>query len=503
MATPPATSSTPAQLGKYTISEVLGKGAMGVVYKGFDPHIRRTVALKTIRKELVDDDQAATLLARFRNEAQAAGRLSHPGIVGVYEWGEVGDLAFLAMEYVEGNSLREYFNRGTRFDARDAVSVMAQLLEALHYAHEQGVWHRDIKPANIIIMHNGKLKIADFGIARIDSSNLTQIGAIMGTPGYMAPEQYSGPAVDWRADIFSAGVVMYQLLTGSRPFIGSPESIAYKICHEQAALPSEADPGRCTTQFDAVTMKALAKNPSDRFQTAHSLREAMLAAYAAPVSATLSEETIINEVIRRTGNQEPSQPSHASSSAPPSYPSRTPPGGVSSPSLPGSSPGSQPPSMTVPPPGWDAQILKQVEQQLARIVGPMAKVMIKRGASSTSDIDRLYRLLSENLTNADDRVAFLAGRKLLKGVAARETGGTTVPEVAHPGPGTGVTVQLTPEAIEQGTRRLTNYLGPIAKVISKKAATQATSRRHFYLLLADKLTDPNERAGFLRDVGVE
>ena len=182
----------PTQLGKYAVSEVLGKGAMGVVYKGFDPHIRRTVALKTIRKELIDDGEAATLLARFRNEAQAAGRLSHPGIVAVYEWGEAGELAFLAMEYVEGNSLREYFNRGTHFGGPDVVSVMAQLLDALHYAHEQGVWHRDIKPANIIIMKNGKLKVADFGIARIDTSNLTQTGAVMGTPGYMAPEQYTG-----------------------------------------------------------------------------------------------------------------------------------------------------------------------------------------------------------------------------------------------------------------------------------------------------------------------
>src|SRR5512147_2603353 len=246
----------PAQLGKYAITEVLGKGAMGVVYKGFDPHIRRIVALKTIRKDLMDDDQEATLLARFHNEAQAAGRLSHPGIVGVYEWGEEGDVAFLAMEYVEGNSLREYFVRGTRFDGRDMVSVMAQLLDALQHAHEQGVWHRDIKPANIIVMKNGKLKIADFGIARIDSSNLTQTGAVMGTPGYMAPEQYSGNLVDWRADIFSAGVVMYQLLTGVRPFIGNPDVIAYKICHEQPPRPSDVNPGSGSAEFDSVTMKA-------------------------------------------------------------------------------------------------------------------------------------------------------------------------------------------------------------------------------------------------------
>jgi len=488
--------SAPLQLGKYAISEVLGKGAMGVVYKGFDPHIRRTVALKTIRKELIDDDQATTLLARFRNEAQAAGRLSHPGIVGVYEWGEAGDLVFLAMEYVSGNSLGEYFKRGTRFDGHDAVSVMAQLLEALHYAHEQGVWHRDIKPANIIIMNNGKLKIADFGIARIDSSNLTQTGSIMGTPGYMAPEQYSGPSVDWRADIFSAGVVMYQLLTGTRPFTGNPESIAYKICHVQPVLPSEADPGRCTTQFDAVVMKALAKKPADRYQHAHAFREAMLGAFAAPVSPVVSEETIINELVRPSGQQEPSQPSYSSSPSSTSNPAPSQPSG----SFPDSS---QPVSRTIPPPGWEAAVLKQIEHQLARVVGPIAKVMVKRGAASTSDIDRLYRLLAENLTDPDERSAFLAGREQLQGAQPRKAGATTAASGTEQAPVTGLTVQLTAEAIEQATKRLAADIGPIATTVAKKAATQATSRRHFHQLLAEKLTDPTERARFLHDVGAE
>ncbi|MGH8648871.1 MAG: serine/threonine-protein kinase, partial [Burkholderiales bacterium] len=384
----------PTQLGKYAISEVLGKGAMGVVYKGFDPHIRRTVALKTIRRELVDDDQAATLLARFQNEAQAAGRLSHPGIVAVYEWGEAGDLAYLAMEYVQGNSLREYFNRGTRFETRDAVSIMAQLLDALHYAHEQGVWHRDIKPANLIIMNNGKLKIADFGIARIDTSNLTQAGAVLGTPGYMAPEQYSGDTVDWRADIFSAGVVLYQLLTGVRPFIGNPEALAYKVCHEQPALPSEADPGRCTTQFDAVAMKALAKSPAERYQNAQAFRDALVGSFAQPVSPAVSEETIINEPIPHKGPPDLSHPSLPSqSSLPPSLPS-------------GSSPGaSNPAAKTVPPPGWDSAVLKQIEQQLARLVGPVSKVLVRRGASATTDINRLYRMLAEHLTKPEERSA--------------------------------------------------------------------------------------------------
>jgi serine/threonine-protein kinase len=479
------TAATPTQLGKYAITEVLGRGAMGVVYKGFDPHIRRIVALKTIRKDLVDDDQEANLLARFRNEAQAAGRLSHPGIVGVYEWGELGEVAYLAMEYVEGNSLREYFVRGTRFDSRDAVSVMVQLLDALQHAHDQGVWHRDIKPANIIIMSSGKLKIADFGIARIDSSNLTQIGAIMGTPGYMSPEQYSGANVDWRADIFSAGVVMYQLLTGVRPFTGAQESIAYKVCHEQPPLPSEADPGRCSAQFDAVVMMALAKKPPERFQDARAFRDALLEAHAGPASPTLSEETILNEPVRPSVQADPSQPSR------PSQPSASA----------GSNPGTpQSSGQTAPPTGWDAATLKQVEQQLMRLVGPVGKVMVRRGAAQTTDLDRLYRMLAENLADPQERSAFLAGRTQ---TAAANTPSVPGAAAAAQAAGTGLTVALTAEVIEQATKRLSAYLGPIAKVVAKKAAAQAGSRRQFHLLLAESLASPAERAQFLRDVGAE
>ncbi len=199
------------------------------------------------------------------------------------------------MEFVQGNSLREYFNRGTRFAERDVVSIMAQLLDALHHAHEQGVWHRDIKPANLIIMNNGRIKVADFGIARIETSQLTLTGVVMGSPGYMAPEQYTSGTVDWRADLFAAGVVMYQLLTGTHAFSGTTEQVAYKICHEHPPSPSEADPGRGWERYDAVIARALAKQPAKRFATADAFRAAILEAYAAPVSPTVSEETIISE----------------------------------------------------------------------------------------------------------------------------------------------------------------------------------------------------------------
>ncbi len=299
----------PQHLGKYELVEVLGKGAMGVVYRAFDPDIHRTVAIKTIRKEVIDDDdRAAMALARFKNEARAAGRLSHPGIVAVYDYGESSAVTYIAMEFVEGASLREYLSRGTRFAEPDAVSITAQLLDALHHAHEQGVWHRDIKPANLIIMRDGRIKVTDFGIARIDTSQLTLTGVVLGSPGYMAPEQYTGGTVDRRADLFAAGVVMYQLLTGRHAFSGTTEQVAYRICHEHPPPPSTADPGRGWERYDAVIARALAKDPAERFATAEEFRAAILAAYDVPVSPTVSEETIIGEPAVPAA-VEPSNPS--------------------------------------------------------------------------------------------------------------------------------------------------------------------------------------------------
>jgi len=223
----------PAKIGKYDIQSVLGKGAMGVVYKAFDPGIERVVAIKTVRKDLVEQS-----MARFKNEAVAAGRLLHPNIVSVYEYGEDDANAFIVMEFVEGTGLREYLNRGANFDLGQIAAMMTQLLQALDFAHERGVVHRDVKPANLILTKNGALKVADFGIARIDTSNLTTMGMVMGTPSYMSPEQCQGQTVDRRSDLFSAAVVLYELLSGEKPFAGALETIGYKICHENPRPPS-------------------------------------------------------------------------------------------------------------------------------------------------------------------------------------------------------------------------------------------------------------------------
>ena len=228
----------PAKIGKYRIDSVLGKGAMGVVYKAFDPGIERPVAIKTVRKDLLDPDLVEQSMARFKNEARAAGRLLHPNIVSVYEYGEDDANAFIVMEYVEGTGLREFLNRGASFDVPQITAIMTQLLLALDFAHERGVVHRDIKPANLILTASGTLKVADFGIARIDTSSLTTMGMVMGTPSYMSPEQCQGQPVDRRSDIFSAGVVFYELIAGEKPFSGAIETIAYKICHEDPRPPS-------------------------------------------------------------------------------------------------------------------------------------------------------------------------------------------------------------------------------------------------------------------------
>ncbi len=294
-------STHPVRLGKYLLTGMLGEGAMGTVYKGLDPMILRQVAVKAIRAHLFEPGQLGVAAAdRFRNEAQAAGRLTHAGIVGVYEYGEDEGNAFIAMEYVEGHGLNHYLAPPARLSEPDALCVMMQLLDALQYAHEQGVWHRDIKPNNVIVAHDGKLKIADFGIARIESSALTQMTVVIGSPGYMAPERYTGQKPDHRVDLFSCGVLLYQMLTGVAPFAGSDTEAMYKVLHSDPQPPSRvAGIPEC---WDAIVAKALAKRPEDRFATAREFRDALFCAAPWPIPVALSAE-VIEQVERRLGDE--------------------------------------------------------------------------------------------------------------------------------------------------------------------------------------------------------
>jgi len=262
------------KLGKYEIRRELGRGAMGVVYEAFDPLIQRIVALKTIRPDQLAGGNAEEILARFRREAQAAGRLSHPNIVAIHDCGEDAGVWYIAMELVHGRELKEYFEKNERFATADAVRILSQILAALGYSHRLGVVHRDIKPSNIFLLPDGTVKVADFGIAHIESSELTQVGTVLGTPAYMSPEQILGLPVDGRSDLFSVGVILYQFLTGERPFTGNATITMRKVLEEDPLPPSRFNvqiPGA----MDAVVRKALAKKPEERFQSAEEFATAL------------------------------------------------------------------------------------------------------------------------------------------------------------------------------------------------------------------------------------
>jgi serine/threonine-protein kinase len=269
------------KLGKYEILATLGQGAMGVVYKAFDPLIERTVALKTIRKEALTPKDMEPLLTRFKQEAQAAGRLNHPGIVTVYEYGEAEGTVFIAMEFVQGRELKEILDNNERLPLATAVNLITQLLDALAYSHAHGVVHRDIKPGNIIILDDGRIKVTDFGIAKIESSTLTQFGDVFGTPSCMSPEQFTGQPVDRRSDLFSVGVILYHLLTGEKPFPGnSMPTIMHRVLN--TAPPNISDVNfQVHASFDQLINKALAKKAAERFQTATEFAAALKMAYQA------------------------------------------------------------------------------------------------------------------------------------------------------------------------------------------------------------------------------
>lgn len=266
------------QVDRYEIIETLGRGAMGIVYLARDPMINRNVALKTLRLD-VDVDTADEFRERFLREAQAAGRLNHPGIVTIHDIGEdrSSGVVFIAMEYIEGRDLKEILASGHRFRPSEAARIVADVAVALDYAHQMGVIHRDIKPGNLILTHDGSARIADFGIARMESSNLTVDGQFIGTPNFMSPEQINGQPLDGRSDLFSLGVVLFSLLTGQRPFTAETmHQVTRKILEESPPIPSVVDPS-VPAAFNPIVLKCLQKDPDKRFQTGLELAQVLAA----------------------------------------------------------------------------------------------------------------------------------------------------------------------------------------------------------------------------------
>ncbi|HSA89408.1 MAG TPA: serine/threonine-protein kinase [Burkholderiales bacterium] len=259
------------QLGRYIIDSEIGRGAMGVVFKATDSVLQRTVAVKTVNMAM-EKDHADKYEARFYQEARAAGALNHPNIVTVYDAGKAGDVVYMAMEYIQGVELRSLLVEGQPMGVTQAISIAAQVAEGLGYAHAQGVVHRDIKPANIMVVSDGPVKITDFGIARMRASaDLTQTGVMLGSPKYMSPEQVIGKRADHRSDIFSLGVILYEMLTGAAPFAGeNVTALMYQIVNFAPPAPSSVN-RQVPEMLDFVVAKMLAKPLEERYQDAREL----------------------------------------------------------------------------------------------------------------------------------------------------------------------------------------------------------------------------------------
>ena len=267
-------------LGRYELERVLGKGAMGIVYEALDPKLKRTVAIKTILLSQLDEETKKDFSQRFVREAHAVARLNHPNIVQVYDFGEQGGVAYLVMEFIQGNELKSALAANQVFDRNETVRIMCELLDALEFAHEAGVIHRDIKPANVMLDRQNRTKLTDFGVARLtdaDRTNAerTQAGTMVGTPAYMSPEQIQGLRIDRRTDIFSAGIILYQFLTGQKPFTGDGAwTVAKKIIQDNPPTPSSLNLA-VSPELDRVVAKALAKDPNQRFSNAREFAAAL------------------------------------------------------------------------------------------------------------------------------------------------------------------------------------------------------------------------------------
>ncbi len=465
--------SHPPYIGKYQIRRPLGQGAMGMVYEAFDPVIERKVAIKTILSEHLADG-GASAIARFKREAQAGGRLQHPGIVGVHEYGEDRQFAYIVMEYVEGTELRKLMRERGRFELSDSFEVMRQLLAALAYSHECGVVHRDIKPANVMVLKGLKVKVMDFGIARIQSSSMTQVGTVLGTPTHMAPEQLMGDTADGRTDLWAAGVIFYELLTGRSPFAAdSPAAVMHRVMQGEPMAPSRLVMD-VPPILDAVIERALQKSADLRFQSANEFSQAL----AQAVDSMSTDPTIA--LAPRGAQQGPNQTVGGASRAAWQQQTVVDPARAFDPSV----------MRELSAPTWGA-----IEVALRELIGPMARHVMRSTASHVHSVDEFFAALADKITDTHGREAFKA----------------RLARIAHQGGSQGVELRTVPGARSQpktqfafdaatlarAEKQLAHHVGPLAKVLIKRAASDSGNVAELHRKLAELIESEPQRREFL------
>jgi len=435
-------------------------GGMGTVYRAWDAMLQRQVAIKIVHLDLQKDVPSQELGARFRNEARAVARLNHPAIVTIFDFDDKDPTgAYIAMEFVEGCALDEYVKQRPERHLEDAVSAMDQVLGGLAYAHGENVVHRDVKPSNLLVTRLGQVKITDFGIAKIGPRSQTQTGFQVGTPQYMAPEQYTGGVVDHRCDIHAAGVVLYELLAGSPPYLGTSAEVMYKICNEKPKPLSSVDPS-IPKAFDPLVAKALEKLPANRYASAADFQQALRSSWQSispkPPSATLSQQARDIATTISTQTQAP-QGEQGSLVA------------------------------------WSREQLLEIERELIPFFGALAPILVRDAAAATASRRELYGLLAERLKPED--------RRRFQERMDTGSGASTPPGASNEVLISGSGRPLTPEATERACKLLARYLGSMAEMVTRKAAQTAVDEAQLYSMLAQKVTDGADRKRFLAEAG--
>lgn len=444
----------PETVGKYRVDDIIGRGAIGVVYKGFDPQICRPVAIKSLRREVlvaVEDQNA--LLARFASEARSAGRCQHPNIVTVFDYVEQDESPFIIMEFVDAGTLESVTRSGTLLPLAQVCEVMVQLLAALGHAHDKGVIHRDVKPANILCPAATSIKVTDFGVARFQNLGLTRDGGggAIGTPNYMSPEQFLSRDVDGRSDLFASGIILFQLLTGSKPFPADDiPGLMHKLLNEEPPQVRQLRPELPDT-INSTVKRALARNPTDRFQTAEDFIKALEDALQGSSSAKVERVDLTCITLRSAADLNDVSRSDLSKTMAEKLAPET---------------------------------LHFLEESLARSIGPIARVILSREAREATDADKLLNALQRQIPGQDEAERFRKDAEIW----LREDRGVA---------GAQLTAVVSEAEMRTATELLLPHIGPLAHVIAEREAATAIGLEDFYEHLARRICDPEEREKFL------
>jgi serine/threonine protein kinase len=447
--------NTVRSIGRYRIEALLGTGAMGEVYRAHDPAIDRRVAIKVVRPELVAGSGGPQLLERFRREARAAGRRFHPNIVAIWDFGDDNGTPFLVMELVEGQSLDQLIKSTGPLAQERSVAVITQVLSALGFAHASGIVHRDIKPSNIMILPGDQVKVADFGIARLEASEFTIVGDLLGTPAYMAPEQLSGGPIDPRTDLFATGVILFEMLTGVKPFRGKSITEIMSFMEKRGPEDIRALNPAVPEAMKRVICKSVAFEPAQRYASAAAFSKAVADAMPGPrgdpqLTANLAETT----------------------------------SGEAS---------------------FSAEVLRETERDLATFIGPMASIAVKRAVRNAGDLLALYELLGRQVAGPKDRAEFLArGRqRAALGLGQPPPAPRTAPAKTIERRSVSPAQSPNPASIVAIESDLTRYIGPIARILVKRELGKFESLAKLCLVLATHIPDERERRAFLNAHGAE